>query len=287
MFVEINPPRRPRSRNVQILLLLFAAALLVACSNQDYNAGVKLALDGHYPQAYQHYLKSARNGYTPGMMQVANYLVQGRGVPKDQQQAEDWYLRAYRAGDESAILILGKFYLAQQRYQDALVYLRLGLRTRDGETVYLLARCYELGQGTGKDLPQAIKYYTLAANLNYFAADRKLHQLGVDTWDTPGSLDLPVYSLYLIAHPSVWFTLLFLNLLLLPVYIKTMFQDWQEFAGSLQLLFQGRSLEERVEIAAAGETDDSGFDRFKIVMWFVFYLAVVTAQYKLLTFIFY
>lgn len=269
------------------LLLMFTALLPTACSHSDYDAGVKLALDRHFLRAYQRFVSSAKDGYTPAMLQVGNYLEHGIGVKIDLQQAEDWYRRAYAAGDEHAILVLGKFYLKQQRYTNALEYLRQGLHTRDGETVYLLARCYENGWGTDKDKATAIKYYTLAANLNYHEADHRLHRLGINTRDTAGSMDLPIYSLYLLEYPKTWFVFLFLNLLLLPLYVRAFFQDMQDFGDHLKQLLQRPSLEERVELAAEGEEPDVFFDKLKTLSWFVFYLAVVTAQYKLFSVIFY
>jgi len=268
-------------------LFLITVFLPGACSNTDYDTGVKLALEHRTIQAFQHFVSSANAGYTPAMLQVGNYLEHGIGVKSDLQQAEDWYRRAYAAGDEHAILLLGKLYLNQQRYAEALEFFRQGLHTRDGETVYLLARCYEYGLGVDKDRGTAVKYYTLAANLNYAAADYRLHKLGVNTRETTGSLKLPVYSLYLLEYPGTWFILLFLNLMLLPLYVRAFFDDMQDFGDHLKLLFQRASLEERVELAAEGEETDSFFDNLKTISWFVFYLAVVTTQYKLVTFFFY
>jgi len=284
---------RPRNfrlfpRFVAYLLLLLAALLPVACSNADYDAGVNLALNHQFTQAYRHFVSSANAGYTPAMLQVGNYLEHGIGIKIDLQLAEDWYRRAYQAGDEHAILVLGKFYLKQQRYTDALEFLRQGLHTRDGETVYLLARSFENGWGTEKDRASAIKYYTLAANLNYSNADRQLHRLGVDTRDTTGGLGLPIYTLYLLEYPATWFVFLFLNLLLLPIYARAFFDDMQDFGDHLKQLFQRPSHEERVELAAEGEEEPDNFlDKLKTLSWFVFYLAVVTTQYKLFTVIFY
>lgn len=270
-----------------LLFILLAISALVACNNSDYNAGVQLALNHQFTQAYQKYLSAAHDGYAPAMLQVGNYLAYGRGVDKDMQKAETWYLRADRAGDKNAIPVLAKLYLKQGRYEQALTFLHKGLHRRDGESIYLLGRCYQEGWGVDKDKQKAIKYFLLAANLEYSLADFQLQRLGVNTWDTDSGVDLPVHSFFLLEHPSLWFILLFLNLLILPVYIKLFFADWQDFGEHLHQLFLRPGLEKRIEMASRGESISDGFERFKTVVWFVFYLSIVTAQYKLVTAIFY
>lgn len=273
-------------RNGIISLFLFAACVLAACTNADYDTGVKLALNHEYKKAYDKFLAAANNGYAQAMLQVGNYLAAGRGVSKDSDKAEDWYLKAYAAGDDKAVPALGKLYLDQKRYSDALRFLHKGLQTRDGRTIYLLARCYEEGWGTPVNRKKAIKYYLLAANLEYSRADYRLHELGVDTWDT-SSANLPVHTFFLLEHPTAWFILFFLNILILPVYIKLFFDDWQDFGYHLRQLFIRPGLEKRMEMASRGESLDDGFDRLKTVAWFIFYLAAVTGQYKLLLYLFY
>jgi TPR repeat protein len=81
------------------------------------------------------YRKAAEQGYLAGELRLAALYRDGRGVPRDMEQAAEWYRKAAEQGDVSAQGTLAVLYSmgqgVPQSYADAYYWFDLAARVRD------------------------------------------------------------------------------------------------------------------------------------------------------------
>ncbi|MEZ5542126.1 MAG: tetratricopeptide repeat protein [Pseudomonadota bacterium] len=158
--------------------------------------------------------KAAKRGNVDAQCLLGKMYLYGEGVDKDQGKAEQWLNRAADEGNSEAQYLLGKLHYnysssaeeravagnllarsATQGYADAIHFLhfmeKLGYNAEeeyfhgsphirklaedgDPEAQYQLAIRYESGVGVKRDYPQALHWFTLAANSGHLMAMKSL-----------------------------------------------------------------------------------------------------------------
>ena len=105
-----------RALVIAFLALLSAAAPAGA---QDLEKGKEAAWRGDYATALDEFRLLAEQGNAEAQYGLANLYRDGRGVPRDDEAAADWYQRAAEGGLWWAALDLGLFYWGQSKAGEA------------------------------------------------------------------------------------------------------------------------------------------------------------------------
>jgi TPR repeat protein len=98
----------------------------------------------------------------------------GHGVAKDENLAESYFVRAFEAENDIAGFYLGKHYLSQGRYQEALKVLEKSKVYKYAPTLSCLGDLYLKGCGVGKDLHRSKNLLEEASKLGNIWASRGL-----------------------------------------------------------------------------------------------------------------
>jgi TPR repeat protein len=88
------------------------------------------------------YLALAEAGSVWSMGTAGHMLKNGTGIARDLVQAEEWYLRAYRAGSDYALIWLGQLYLESNRLEKATEVFRTGVDRGFAPAMFYLAWSY-------------------------------------------------------------------------------------------------------------------------------------------------
>lgn len=135
--------------------------------------------------AYEWMLKASNNGYGKARVELARYLISGKGGRKNPRTALK--LLKAQAGIDASVpklfLYMGHIYLSgaglQKRYPErALRYFTYGEQLNDAGAINNLAAMYEHGIGTKKDEIKALRLYRKAANLGCKEASANMQRLG-------------------------------------------------------------------------------------------------------------
>lgn len=193
----------------------------------EYNLACCLELmrgPANYKKAAEHFLKLAKNGYTPAFADIASYLKDGLGITRDLTEAVAWYEKAVAAGDVYCFLSLAECLKELSHFQEtgdqknhsenqkansenqkkretylkqAAIYFEKAASAGSAgfagsaTAQYEVAMCYENGKGVKKDLKAALRWYELAA--------KRFHKDLVYSWATT-SRDLHQKCLHRIAE---------------------------------------------------------------------------------------
>jgi len=138
-------------------------------------SGVGSAVD--LVQAREWYRRAAGEGYLPAVVLLASVYSQGKGVPQDRGEALHLLKPAAEQGYAPAKTDLAVLYLlapdAPAQDVEAVRLLRKAARD-DPKAAFVLGWCYQQERGVKRDLAQAARWYTKAANQRFAAAENNL-----------------------------------------------------------------------------------------------------------------
>ena len=118
-------------------------------------------------QAAQWYRKAADQGFTKAQNRLGVLYGTGKGIPKDEQQAVKWYRKAADQGDDSAQANLGLMYAngrgVSKDEQQAVLWYRKSADQGNAFSQNYLGLMYGNGQGVPKDEQQAYFWFLLSS----------------------------------------------------------------------------------------------------------------------------
>lgn len=111
--------------------------------------------------------KAAEQGDVKAQLRLGNLYGEGRGVPKDDKLAVDWYTKAAEQGDETAAGILGFMYGSgdgvPQDDKKAFKWFKKAAEQGDAALQFLLGALYAEGRGVTQDYNEAFQWYRKSA----------------------------------------------------------------------------------------------------------------------------
>ncbi|WP_299820028.1 tetratricopeptide repeat protein [uncultured Jannaschia sp.] len=160
---------------------LLALAFLPGPGRAQTGASAYAAED--YAAAAELWRAEARDGSVEAMLGLARLADRGLGLPRDPEQAFDWYLRAAEAGSAEAQFNLGVLYdigtgTARDAGEATLWYTRAALRGNP-QAQYNLGLIYSFGAAGAKSDAVAAAWFEAAAD-ELPAAHDKLDELSRD-----------------------------------------------------------------------------------------------------------
>jgi TPR repeat protein len=92
--------------------------------------------------SFRQFLALAESGSVWSMAMVGRMFESSEGTERDLVQAEEWYLRAYRAGSDYGLIWLGLVYLKSNQLENAINVFRTGVDRGFAPAMYHLAWSY-------------------------------------------------------------------------------------------------------------------------------------------------
>jgi len=159
---------------------LDAMKLMILC---HYEHGQILAEQKRLNEACKYWQESAKYGFAPAEIALANCYAEGNGVTKNMTKAIELYRLAGEHGSNEAKkrwlsfgsvqLDLGKQAFAKEDFKTALEHFKKARDLGDAEAFYFIAQCFELGKGTEIDVNKAIALYAEGAKMNHAKSKEK------------------------------------------------------------------------------------------------------------------
>jgi TPR repeat protein len=108
--------------------------------------------------AYDYFVKAANAGMGSAAYELATISGSGRGIDLPREQSARWLDRAVELGYFKAFALKGRNLFKEDK-QAAIELFKLGAEREDSGALYLLAECYEEGDGVEQDKSKAEELY--------------------------------------------------------------------------------------------------------------------------------
>ncbi len=149
----------------------------------DYYYG-RAGLPKNYEQAVNWYRKAADAGSATGMTNLGWMYQNGYGLAKDYPQAVSWYRKAAEAGDAQGMQNLGVMYAdgsgLEQNKKEAVAWYRKAAEAGNSDGMASLGWMLRYGSGVEKDSQQAVIWYRKAAEAGNALAMNNLGNMYLD-----------------------------------------------------------------------------------------------------------
>ncbi len=155
--------RRYCHKSLKIAFALAGGMVLIASpALADVKAGVDAWARGDYPVAVREWRGPATAGDPDAMFNLAQAYRLGRGVVKNEKQAEILYAKAAAKGHLKASDNYGLLLFQSGRQAEAVPYVEKAAERGDPRSQYLLGIAHFNGELVAKDWPRAYALLTLA-----------------------------------------------------------------------------------------------------------------------------
>jgi len=147
--------------------LLLSIVCLAAPAWADFKAGENAYHRGDYATALREWQPLAKQGHAVAQYKLGLLYANGRGVPKDEAQARQWFEKAAVQGHADAQVNLGILYDygrgVPQDLKMAVRWYRRSANQGNDLAQRKLGMMYERGDGVPQDYVQAYMWYKLGA----------------------------------------------------------------------------------------------------------------------------
>lgn len=118
-------------------------------------------------KAVAYLTKAAQQGHDEAELQLGFCYYTGKGLPKKEAEAFQWFAKSANQGNPEAQYMVGRYYLKglclAMNPEEAFRWFSKSAKQGYSTAQYELAKCYELGYGTGKNPEKAFEWYLKAA----------------------------------------------------------------------------------------------------------------------------
>ena len=118
--------------------------------------------ENDYTKAMEYYLKAADMGNGEAMCRIGLLYDSGKGVTKNIDTANQWYLKAGEAGLSYGYYNLANNYNSAEEYTKAMEYYLKAADMGNGEAMCQIGLLYNLGKGVAKNIDTANQWYLKA-----------------------------------------------------------------------------------------------------------------------------
>jgi TPR repeat protein len=172
---------------------LFAKAAAQDCALAENDLGdlylYGKGVERNAKEAFKWYKQAADRNDAMGQNNVGYMYGRGFGVNKDSSAAQDWYFKSAKQGNPFAQDALGYIYQTGLGLDEdpALAFKCYKSAAEQGYPTaqFHLAELYSKGVGVDQNSTEAAKFYCEAAGLGNAAANRQVHNMGVDCSSLP------------------------------------------------------------------------------------------------------
>lgn len=147
-------------------------------SNPQITEGLRIASDlfedGRYEDAAKNYRLLAEQGAVGAQLRLGWMYHAGKGVQKNLDEAEKWYLKAAITDSPEAQFYLATLYRSKEQYKQAIEWLQKSALQNYAPATYLLGKLYYMGEGVDQNRGTAFKYFEQAAKNGHLFALRNI-----------------------------------------------------------------------------------------------------------------
>jgi TPR repeat protein len=155
-------------------LLWYRRAAKCNYAPAHHQLGMHATASGDQKAAFQHFLSAGLGQYAPSARQIAECYRKGIGTPADMYSAGAWMVRAVEAGDSDAMVDLAEMMLSGEGvpFNDQLLdqLCQRGLMAGNPRAALLYGMLHERGVGREPDKVTALAYYEMARGRGLDAA---------------------------------------------------------------------------------------------------------------------
>lgn len=156
-----------------------------------HQLGLRAAAQEEKPRAFQHYLNAALGGYAPSARLVAECYRRGIGTPADMYAAGAWLVRAVEAGDSDAMVDLAEMMLSGEGvpFSDQLLeqLCQRAFMAGNPRAALLYGMLHERGVERPTDKATALAYFQVAHGRGLSAATAMIERIKSNL--SPGQLE--------------------------------------------------------------------------------------------------
>jgi len=177
--------------------LCLALCLTAPPAHAGYEDALQMVRQAKYQQAMAEFLPLAQEGHMQSQFSVGLMYHLGRGVPRNEKTAYEWYKKSALQEHPPALNNVGMMYLngeyVAQNYEIAFKLFQMA-SANHAQAKDNLGRCYENGWGVDRDIGQAINFYQLAGDDGYVTGYFHIGQLYEKGYppDTPKDMEKAV-----------------------------------------------------------------------------------------------
>lgn len=152
---------------LRCFLLSLTVCVCLPVQAQTFEQSVAALKQNDFSTALAGFRKLAEQGNASAQFYLGEMYRLGRGVPKDEQQAAEWWRKAGEQGDTYAQTKLGMAYIlgrgVPKDEQQGIAWFRKAAEQGHAEALYIIGTLYFSGTGVPKDRQQANAWIRKAA----------------------------------------------------------------------------------------------------------------------------
>jgi hypothetical protein len=133
-----------------------------------------LFLQKKYKEALDEYRILADGGSIAAQLRIGWFYQEGLGVPRNTDEACQWYKKAAENGSSLGQFYLGSLYAREKNYQQAVDMLNKAAAQNYMPAMYRLGQMYDAGEGVAPDRKKALEYIEQAAEMGHLFAQRNI-----------------------------------------------------------------------------------------------------------------
>ncbi len=135
------------------------------------------------PRELDRLVELSEQGDVKAQILLGGMYYEGRGVPRDYEQALKWFTRAAEQGEPNASYAIGGMYFighgVSRNLAQAVEWFRKAAERNHADAQRALGWIYERGQGVARDRDEAVRWFVKAAKQGHKGARKKLLKMGV------------------------------------------------------------------------------------------------------------
>lgn len=157
--------------NTECQELFFQIATTLVFYNVDAKAGL------------EQYRQLAEKGHVDSMVACGVILVEGLGVPPNEEEGLEWLKKATDMGSSQATYELGTVYytgiadVLEEDAEKAFALFERAARTNHVAALYMMADCLADGEGVAQDVARAVPLFHAAAEQGHRFARQRIREL--------------------------------------------------------------------------------------------------------------
>ena len=154
------------------------------CSKLLFNAATSMVFYQLDPKAgYQQYKELAEQGHIDSMVALGVLLLEGMGIPPNEEEGIRWLKRAVELGsiqgyyELGTVLYCGIDGVLDEDPEGAFVLFEKAAKASHTAALYMMADCLVEGEGTEKDIAKAVPLFYQAAERGHRYARQRIREL--------------------------------------------------------------------------------------------------------------
>lgn len=159
---------------IQLLALAAISFIFITPARADYQTGLSAYRNKNYTVAWANWKQLAEKGDAKAQNDIGYMYLKGYGVQKDAKKAMEWFKKSSDLGFSGGSNNIGIAYYTIENYTQAFRWFKKAAQQGNKNAQMNLAKMYEEGKGTTRDLNAAVEWYKKAAQQGNTKAQNRL-----------------------------------------------------------------------------------------------------------------